>query len=192
MRHVEKAEALPMTIRRLLRAALVFAPLLGGLAPLLAGAAPARAETGYELWLRYPRVADAARLQEYRAAIAGLVVAGESPTLAAARRELSMGLNGLLGVTLPAGDAAGGNAVVAGTPASSRLIASLPLAAELGPLGGEGYLIRSVEAGGRRLVVIAANRDIGVLYGAFALLRQLQMQRPLAGLALASAPKLEP
>ena len=40
---------------------------------LLAGAAGARAEDGYELWLRYHRVADTARLQQSRAAIGEFV-----------------------------------------------------------------------------------------------------------------------
>ena len=42
--------------------------------------AAARAEDGYELWLRYHRVADAALLKQYRSAITGLVVSGESAT----------------------------------------------------------------------------------------------------------------
>ena len=43
-------------------------------------ASTARAEDGYELWLRYHRVADAALLKQYRSAITGLVVSGESAT----------------------------------------------------------------------------------------------------------------
>ena len=151
----------------------------------------ARAETGYDLWLRYPQVADAVRLEEYRAAIARLVVEGSSPTVNAARQELTFGLQGLLGTALPVGGSVGAGTVLAGTPASSRLIAGLPLAAELARLGPEGYVIRSVVANGRRIIVIAANQDIGVLYGAFGLLRQLQVHRPLAGLAIESAPKFE-
>ena len=43
--------------------------------------------------------------------------------------------------------------------------------------------------GGRRATVIAANSDVGVLYGAFHLLRLLQTQQPLAGLAVVAAPR---
>ncbi len=66
---------------------------------LLAVAAPvaARAEDGYDLWLRYHLVADAARLAEYRGALRRLVVEGDSPTLRAARDELVTGLTRLLG-----------------------------------------------------------------------------------------------
>jgi len=174
-----------MINRNVLHTSLALALLLGGVART------AHAETGYDLWLRYPQVADATRLQEYRAAITRLMVEGSSPTLEAARRELTLGLNGLLGTTLPVGGSAGGGTVVAGTPASSPLIAGLPLAAELARLGSEGYLVRSVVSDGRPVIVIAANTDIGVLYGAFGLLRQLQTLRPVANLALESAPKFE-
>ena len=168
------------------------APLLAALALLLAPPAPAlRAEDGYDLWLRYRLVADAARLQEYRGAIARIVVQGGSPTLAAARAELERGLTGLLGRPVPAAADVGAGAVIVGTPASSKLIAGLPLAADLRRAGAEGYVIRNLLVGRRRAIVIAANRDIGALYGTFAFLRQLQTDRPLAGLALVSAPKLE-
>ncbi|HET9983398.1 MAG TPA: alpha-glucuronidase family glycosyl hydrolase [Longimicrobiales bacterium] len=163
------------------------------LCALLAWAAPALgAEDGYDLWLRYPLVSDAARLREYRAALSALVIEGDSPTLRAAGDELSRGLKGLLGVAIPrVGRVERDGAIVAGTPAGSRLIASLPLAAELRRVGADGYLVRATRLGGRRVVVIAANRDVGVLYGAFALLRQLQTQRPLRDLALDGAPRIQ-
>src|SRR4051812_42326895 len=80
----------------------------------------ARAEDGYELWLRYHQVADANRLTEYRAAIQRLVVTGDSPTLRAARDELLVGLGGLLGRRLDLSDALTSNGtLIVGTPASS-------------------------------------------------------------------------
>src|SRR5437870_13908177 len=58
-------------------------------------------EAGYDLWLRYRPVADAARLAEYRATITQLVVTSDSATLRAARDELARGLRGLLGRDVP-------------------------------------------------------------------------------------------
>lgn len=151
----------------------------------------ARGETGYDLWLRYHRIADPARLAEYRTGITGLVVEGSSPTLDAARRELGMGINGLLGTEVPLGVAVGAGTVLAGTPATSARIANLSLDAALAGLGPEGYLIRSMTVDGQRVTVIAANRDIGVLYGVFGFLRHLQTHRTLAGIDVASAPRFE-
>src|SRR5438445_7117416 len=148
-------------------------------------------EDGYDLWLRYRPVADAARLAEYRATITQLVVASDSATLRAARDELVRGVRGLLGRDVPvARSVSQDGALVVGTPANSPVVAALPLGAALRQVGPEGFVIRALPIRGRRAIVIAANRDVGVLYGAFQLLRLLQTERPLAGLDLASAPRL--
>ncbi len=171
------------------------------------------AEDGYRLWLRYGVVSDARRLAEYRSALNGsVVVAGGSPTLDAAKSELGLGLSGLLGrpVHFAGGDAgqraaADVNAVVvvAGTPVGSPSIAALDLTDDLRAAGDEGFIVRRVlsgarlgarlgaRSGARAMVVIAANRDIGVLYGVFAFLRAMQTHRPLAGLNMTSAPALK-
>jgi alpha-glucuronidase len=149
------------------------------------------AEDGYDLWLRYHRVADPARLAEYRSDLAALLVGGDSPTLRAARAELVRGLGGLLGrpVTETSALTRDGTLLV-GTPASLPLLDSLPLAGALAQAGDEGFVLRAARLGGRRVIVIAANRDIGVLYGAFRFLALLERQTPLQGLAVADAPQV--
>ena len=174
-----------MTLRGLSRALPV--ALLLALLP-----APATAENGYDLWLRYHPIADGARLAEYRTSFSELVIDAASPTLTAARAELTRGLSGLLDreLRLAAAPTQAG-ALIAGTPAGSSIIAGLGLASELEGLGREGYLIRSVEVDGRRATVIAGNDDVGVLYGAFHLLRLLQTHQPAADLRISSAPSVE-
>src|SRR5438067_5199519 len=127
-----------MPVRFLRRAAICLALLIA--APL-----SLRAEDGYELWLRYRQVADAARLAEYRAAITQLVVPGAdaSPTLAAARDELTTGLRGLLGADVPAASQPSrAGALLVGTPRSAPAIAALGLTAALESVGPEGLVIR--------------------------------------------------
>ncbi len=132
------------------------------------------------------------RLAEYRAAITGIVIEGDSPTLRAARDELSAGLTGLLGrrIRIDGTEGAGG-LVIAGTPAGSAVVRSLSLDTTLARLGDEGYLIRAMTVRGKRAVVIAAKSDVGVLYGAFALLSRLQQSMPIARVDLASAPRIQ-
>src|SRR5688500_18025177 len=132
-------------------------PLLALLAiASVAWATAARAEDGYDLWLRY-------RPMEGAAAVGGVTVLGDSPTLKAARAELERGLAGLRGPA-PASTRA---ALLAGTSAQPRIAGlKLPLQAA----GPQGYVIRSVQVDGRPTTVIAANSDVGVLYGAFHLL----------------------
>ena len=155
---------------------------------------PARApaaEDGSDLWLRYRLVEDTARLAEYRATITQLVVPSDAPTIQATRAELVAGLRGLLGRDIPvAGDVTRDGALIVGTPAGSRLVAGLPLGDALRDAGPEGFVIRAMAVRGRRATVVAANRDVGVLYGAFHLLRLLQTETPLRGLNIQSAPRL--
>ncbi len=153
-------------------------------------AAPARAEDGYDLWLRYNAV-DSGAQRAYRSAVSELVTEGAtSQTLQVAQSELTRGLSGLLDRELRVSDRVSrGGALVFGTPASSPSIAGLNL--DLSALGPEGYLIRSVRIGSRNATVIAANTDVGVLYGAFAYLRLIQTGQPLSNLEISSAPRVE-
>ncbi|MBL8550093.1 MAG: alpha-glucuronidase [Hyphomonadaceae bacterium] len=164
--------------------------ILLALAALLLAVAPARAEDGYDLWLRY-RPLEAPAQRVYRASAAELVApAQRSPTLEAARAELERGLSGLLDRSVREGaNVSQGGAIVFGTPTSSPAIAALNL--DLSTLGNEGYLIRSVRIGGRRATIIAANADIGVLYGAFAYLRLVQTRASVADLDIASTPRVQ-
>ncbi len=162
--------------------------LLAGLLALLACASGARAEDGHALWLRYVP-ADPARIDDYRRRLGEVVAPDATPIQRAAREELLRGLTGLLAraprlhATL-----AGGRPLVLGTPDSSPWIA--PYRRELEALGDDGFILREGRIDGRDALLIAARRDIGVLYGTFHLLRLLQTGRPLAGLDIREAPKV--
>jgi len=148
-------------------------------------------EDGYDLWLRYRLISNASLLSEYRATITRLVVEGNSPTLQAARRELTTGLQGLLGRAVPTDRGVRDGSVIVGTPAGSRVIASLPLAADLAGIGREGFIIRSTTVSGKHVIIVAANTNVGALYGAFRLLRQLETNGSLRNLSISSAPRIQ-
>ena len=157
---------------------------------ILLASRPAGAEEGSELWLRYRPPSDPALLANYKAHIRSIVVPGASPTLDAAREELRRGLTGILRTDLPLrenSDDAG--FVIAGTAGTIHL--SPDMSRALGPLGKEGFVIRTITVSGRRGTIIAANSELGVLYGVFAFLRQLKTARPIDALAITSAPKIQ-
>jgi alpha-glucuronidase len=160
--------------------ALLFAPLL-----FCVTANAACAEDGHDLWLRYVPVNAPA---ETKAAATAIVAQGHSPSLDAAAGELKRGLDGLLAQATPAADTPRDGAIVIGTPVSSLLIAALKL--PLAAAGAEGFLIRNTRLDGHSVTVIAANRDIGVIYGVFAYLRRIQTGKPVTGLDITDAPKL--
>lgn len=158
-------------------------------------AKPARAaeDDGYRLWLRYHPLPAALRERLQSRATAIVILGADSPTVRAARGELERGLSGLAR-RMPARTAVPGD----GSVVLART-ADLPpaLARRLGlrGLGPEGYLVRRLRMRGADLTLIAANGDIGLLYGSFAWLRALQAggavgAAAIAAPALASRPAL--
>lgn len=80
-------------------------------------------EDGYELWLRYRQVADAARLAQYREALPQCFVPGEGATFTLIKSELARALPGLLGQPTPLlSSRPGGPALVAGTFADMAVL----------------------------------------------------------------------
>ena len=151
---------------------------------------PLKAEDGYRLWLRYDKISDQSLLDQYTNNISGLMIGGNSPVLNAASEELQKGLGGLLGADIPAlSRIRQDGALIAGTPESSAIIASLKLDDKLGGINDEGYIILSTTLKRRKVTVITANNDIGVLYGVFHFLRLIQTHQPISSLDIASSPK---
>lgn len=149
-------------------------------------------EDGYQLWLRYAPVTHEPRLTEYRTVLTQVVLAASSPTLLAAREELILALESLLGIPIPLTEqVVQDGTLVAGTPLSSRVIAESDLQGELGQVGDEGFVIVRFSWHGKDCITIAANTDIGVLYGVFHFLRHLQTNKPLHDLHIVSAPKVK-
>ncbi|MGC4235496.1 MAG: alpha-glucuronidase family glycosyl hydrolase [Niabella sp.] len=149
-----------------------------------------RAEDGYDLWLRYKEIKDAAKLDQYRNSISGIVVPGVSTTLAIVKKELKTGLQSMLGTKIEEQKTIIDKSIVIGTAQNSGLIKNL-LASEKTDLGKEGYLIKTIKEGNKKLTVIAANTDIGVLYGTFAFLRLIQTQQPVHTISIVSIPKIQ-
>jgi len=176
---------MPNTRRRSLLTSLSFLLLLGSLVRVMA-------EDGHRLWLRYDPVPDPALRSAYRGEISEIIMADSSrPILATVRQELVTGLRSLLGVDLPvAAQATRDHALVLGTP-RDPWIAAVISEADFRTASEEGYVLRRVRYGDGHRIVIAANREAGLLYGVFALLRHLQLDRPLANLDEVSAPRIQ-
>jgi len=147
----------------------------------------ARAENGYDLWLRYAPLsgdrADAAN-DRFRAIAAP---ESRSPTLEAAVAELQRGFDGLIGHRLPliacAGPGASGDGVVA--------LCSEAAADEVGTSArADTYRVVTTRSRGRRGTSIEGSSDVSVLYGAFALLRHLASGGDPADIDLQSTAKI--
>ena len=138
-------------------------------------------DDGYRLWLKYNLIKDAAKRQAYTRSAQFIGLTGSGPMLKSAANELSVGLQGLLGKSVPVinsiGSRTGGIVlrVVTSPDADSQVLAK------------EGYRISSKN----RTITITGKNDAGVLYGAFALLRQIQTLQPVEAISLTSNPKVQ-
>ncbi len=149
-----------------------------------------RAEDGYRLWMRYEKVSNPAILKHYLNTIQGLALERTSPTLKIAGQELELGITSLLGKQPTITSQISKGTLVAGT-ATSSLIQSLGLSQKLASLGTEGFIIYATTFNGKKIIAIAANSDIGVVYGSFHFLKLLQTHQSLEKLDITSSPKIK-
>lgn len=162
-----------------------FRGLLALIVASLAWTTAARAEDGYDLWLRY-RPLPAAQARALTREAAAVERRGDTPTLRAAEAELRRAIEGMTGAR-PA-ERIGADGIVLARAEDAQVAAlRLPVA----ELGAEGYLVRSVRLGGRPVTLVTGNTDRGVLYGTFALLRHLGTGGRLAAADLRSRPRVQ-
>ena len=144
------------------------------------------ADDGYRLWLRYDRIADEPLRQAYAGMLGRVYVANANhPVLRAATDELHRGLSGLLGQSPESVQELPERGIILGVAEElSGLVGNIP-AINASKLKAEGY--RLFHHNG--LTYVVGRDERGVLYGAFALLRQLQRGRPLEDLRLVDNPR---
>jgi len=168
---------------------------------LLAATQPSVADDGYRLWLKYDRVADASLKAQYQASAQFIVAEGQDIVLRTAAAELQRGLQGLLDQPVPVLNQAEKNSTKRGiilridptanvsAQASTANVSGKQKADATSAIKGssEGFQI-GTQSGN---LVISGRSGAAVLYGVFALLRQLQTRQPVANLALSSSPRIQ-
>lgn len=87
-----------------------------------------------------------------------------------AASELQTYLYSITGELLPISKDSGSDCIVLGTP--EKIAGISDLSKEMKDLGDEGFLLRTVNRGNRRLLLVSGNTGRAVLYGAYALLRE--------------------
>jgi len=147
-----------------------------------------KAEDGYDLWLRYKKIANNSLLDQYKKQISSPVVLGSSQTITIIKTELTQAFSGLTGTfykILSSSDKS--STFIAGTVSISTIISSIVTKDELKLIGNEGFIIKTRPG----KTIITANTDIGVMYGVFHFLRLMQTQQPVSNLNIISAPKIK-
>ena len=145
-------------------------------------------ESGYDLWLRYNKLPDAATRTKYNNQLRAAFFWGNSPTLAAAKLELKNGLSGLLGTNFLLEEGQQKNSsLVIGTAEAGSPLNNLVTRDELTKAGKEGFIIKTKNG----KTYILAGEDIGILYGVFHFLRMVQTAQDISRINIISAPSLK-
>ncbi|HKE86509.1 MAG TPA: alpha-glucuronidase family glycosyl hydrolase [Vicinamibacterales bacterium] len=168
---MSRIEAVKTARLRPLRSAAVCWCLQAILAVL--GGGQARAETGYDGWLRYAPIEPALR-DRFASVPRRLVLLGDSPVLRTARDETVRGLTSMLGEPVVSQASRGGEAVIL-LGVLDRVRASVDDPAMPSQLRADGFWLGRVATRQGPALVVAGQSDRGVLYGAFALLRRIAM-----------------
>src|SRR3954454_8241080 len=145
-------------------------------------------ETGYDAWLRYAAIDDPSVRQMYAAFPATAVTLSSSPALLSAGAELSRGVRGMLGrnlrqaTQLPADE----GCILLGTLDSIKPLVSDPSLPQ--SLVADGYLLKTSAVHGHPVLIVAGSNDRSVLFGTFALLRNIALHQQIADLNEEHAP----
>jgi len=151
----------------------------------------ASADDGYDLWLKYQKIEDRTLLEKYQQMISSIAVTGDSKTCRIIKDELKRSLPQLLGKPLPFEKKIKSGTLLIGTPRSSASIRRMRFSKRLNQLDRDGYLIKSTTIKGKTCIIIAARKDIGLLYGTFHFLRLIQTQQEAKNINIVSQPKIQ-
>jgi alpha-glucuronidase len=145
------------------------------------------ADNGYKLWLEYNKITSPQAAAAYKMQLKYLVFPAASDQLKAAKTELLKGLDGMLSMfPVDAKTVTGGGTLIVGTPQSLKgLSVTVP-----DSIGSEGFVIKTTVVNQKKCTVIAANTDVGVLYGVFNFLKLLQTRQLINNLNISEHPRL--
>jgi alpha-glucuronidase len=152
--------------------------------------APVHGEDGYRLWLRFDKITNASLLQQYRSAISGLHITGNSATMGIASDELKAALSGLLDRKPAVQNKIENGTILLATQSAAGDI-SRASGIDYKILGKEGFAIRTMKVNDKNIIFITANTDIGILYGAYQFIRLIQTNQDLSKISILSAPKIQ-
>lgn len=130
-----------------------------------------RDRTLYRAWLQHPPLAPSPA----HAALARVTAPGADPTVQNAARELAAALGEMVGPVALGAVPAPGPQVILGTPETAEWIRARAVDLRLEALRHDGYVVKTVSEGGAPVVVVAARRPAGVVFGVFDLIRRLQL-----------------
>ena len=146
----------------------------------------------YDLWMGYSKIEDPVILSEYHKYTKAIFFDNRSAVLETAQKELLQGIDGLLGQPPKMQDSLSllNTMWVSKKMNLGKGIVD-KLQVDFERIGNEGFIIKSVTVDKKRVLLITANEDIGILYGVFKFLQLMKMYKSFEGINIVDAPKIE-
>lgn len=144
-------------------------------------------DSGYACWLGYRRRGDTAVVRDYADRCRNICVPDNSGVPAAAVSEIKLGIAAMLGFKPAVTKKLKKGSVILGIIGETACLESRLDNAEIDRIGAEGFIIKADQTNDGCLIV-AGKSGNGVLYGAFALLRMMQLQVPTDSLNIIENP----
>lgn len=146
-----------------------------------------KADQGYNLWLNYQKLTDPVSLKEYTGLLKSIHFDSNNSTQQVAAKELQNAFGILTGKDLPSNRSMESGSVVL---LKESTLKALQINQQV-PDNADGFIIKQVTVQNKQIILISSQSDIGLLYGTFALIKQLQLQKRLAGLNISESPKIQ-
>ena len=149
------------------------------------------AENGYDLWLRYSYINDSEIRENHSQYFNKINISGESETLVVIKNELLRASKGMFNKkVLWENDHLKAKLIIVNKENyPKQLEKNVPQ--DWASIGEEGFSIKYVKINDDYKIIIAGNSEIGLLYGTFELLKQMQMQNDLSRLNIIESPKTD-
>lgn len=136
----------------------------------------ANADDGSRLWLKYGLIENITIRTNYSNSLNKIVLTKKTETSEIAANELKTAIAGLLGKSLE----------IVNTNTGKKNI-ELSIDPNIDGIGNEGFRIGKNGTG----ILISSKTDIGLLYGTFAFIRQLQTLQDISNLSISENPKVK-
>ena len=149
-----------------------------------------KANDGYKLWLQYLPFENIAVADYYRDYLENITLLGDSPTHEVIKKELEISISGFFeGKTNPNISSDNANSGLIWIAKAEDLPQSFKvlLGERVNEMNDEGYLIKYIQG----KIFVTSNSDFGLLYGTFALLKNIQTREKLEGLDILENPKIK-
>ncbi|MUP44965.1 alpha-glucuronidase [Gramella sp. BOM4] len=148
------------------------------------------AQKGYDLWLQYSEISDSQLKNNYTSNIKGLKLLGSSATLDVSANEIKNAWNSFFDQEIK-NLTEGENLLVLGSKDELSPALQEELKSEFAKINEEGFLIKKVSIANKPAILITAKSDIGVLYGSFRFLKEIQLHNDISDIDIIDSPKIQ-